>query len=159
MQPGLGGRPGGPLPRQPVPHTEPHRRHNQLQPAVATVPWAWRHRPRFPGGHGRHHWAGLGEQGGTEAPGAGGGSSSGSPDGEDHEVVVRLYCKLEREVEQGQCALLFNSLASLTLAFMHQLLKDFTAFRHFVIIAHCTCFTCFVIKALIFGRSLPGNLT
>lgn len=32
-------------------------------------------------------------------------------------MVVRLYCKLEREVEQGQPAL-FISLASLTLAFM-----------------------------------------
>lgn len=38
---------------------------------------------------------------GTHPKGAGGGPSPCHADGEDHEVVVRLHCQLERKVEQG----------------------------------------------------------
>lgn len=101
MQPGSGARQGDPLPGQPHPHPQPHRRNAQLQPPAAAVARAGRPGAGLPGGHGRRR-GGLGEQGGAEAEGAGGGQGPGRPDGEDHEVVVGLHGQLEREVEQGE---------------------------------------------------------
>lgn len=38
---------------------------------------------------------------GDDAAGTGGSTSQSHSDGEDDEVVVRLYCQLEGKVEQG----------------------------------------------------------
>lgn len=50
---------------------------------------------------------------GDDAEGAGGGKGQSHTDGENYEMVVRLYCKLEREVEQG--AVHYSLLYSVTL--------------------------------------------